>query len=112
MLLNLGPGNCIVVAAGRCFNPLTKPSIFATFLLLFNGKTSLVISLEGENDRRNLDAADLFGELLLKHTIPSLFLLFVDAAANLEGDNGRLDFNAAPHLFGELNLIGVPFILP
>jgi hypothetical protein len=124
MCFNLGPGNCTVVA-GRCFNPLTMPSTFCTFFLLFSGETSLVASLEGEKDRRNFDAADLFGELLLKHTNSSLFLLFGGelllkhtnpsrfcklllffvGAVNLEGEIGRLDFDAAPHLFGEFNLV-------
>lgn len=125
MFLNFGPGNCTVVA-GLCFNPLTKPSTSCTFFLLFNGETSLVTILEGEKDRRSFDAADLFGELLLKHTNPSLFLLFGEllfkhtnpslfctllllfvGAANLGGDKGRLDFDAAPHLFGEFNLAGL-----
>jgi hypothetical protein len=34
--------------------------------LLLNGETNLVASLEGEKERRNLDAVDLFGEFLLK----------------------------------------------
>jgi hypothetical protein len=108
MCFNLGPDICTVVA-GRCFNPLTKPSTFCIFFLLFSGETSLVTNLEGEKDRRNFDAADLFGELfLLKHTNPSLFctlLLFFVGAVNLEGEIGRLDFDAAPHLFGEFNLV-------
>ncbi|PNX85409.1 hypothetical protein L195_g041478, partial [Trifolium pratense] len=122
MCLNLGPGNCTVVA-GRCFDPLTKPSTFCTFFLLFSGETSLVGSLEGEKDPCNFDGADLFGELLLKHTNPSLFLLFGGelkhvnpslfctlllffvGAVNLEGEIGRLDFDAAPHLFDAAHLL-------
>lgn len=106
MFLNLGAGNCIV-DAGRCFSPLTKPpSLFCTVFLPFNGETNLVTSLEGEKDRRNFDAADLFGELLLKHINPSLFctvfLLFDGVAASLEGEKCRLNFD----LFGgELNLV-------
>lgn len=58
--------NRIGVTAGRCFNPLISPSIFCTPFLLLNGDTNLVASLEGEKDRRNFDAVDIFGDFLLK----------------------------------------------
>lgn len=59
--------NRIGVESGRCFNPLIiSPSLFCTPFLLFNGDTNLLASLEGEKDRRNFEAVDIFGDFLFK----------------------------------------------
>ena len=54
--------NRIEKDVGRCFNPLIVFIITSLFFgmdfLLFSGDTSLLASLEGENDLRSLAAAD------------------------------------------------------
>jgi hypothetical protein len=58
--------NRLGVAIGRCFSPLISTSLFCTIFLPFNGDINLWANLEGENDRRNFDAVDDFGDFLLK----------------------------------------------
>ena len=69
-------------------SPLTNPSFLCTVFLVLNGEsdTNLDAILEGEKDRRNLDAVevDLLGGLLLNlagfvgeiDTVGGLFLIW------------------------------------
>lgn len=71
-----------------------KPSIFCTFFLPVKGDTNPLANLEGENESRNLEAVNTFGDFLLKFAalVGDFLLKFAASVGNRETTGELLIF--------------------